>query len=113
MKLEVSAKKYSEKEHTIDQRVTYLAFIAGANYVESNRWISCVDELPKNNERVIIYNANSKDYNTYMIDIGFFTVLKKGEGSFYCNHKHYKPIQDITKWMHLPNAPKGEGWDYF
>ncbi len=113
MDIELASKKYSEKEHTIDQRVAYLAFIAGANYVEANRWVSCSDELPKQNERVIIYNGNRKDQNTYVIDIAFYTYLKKEGGSFYCNNKHYKPIQDITKWMPLPKSPNETDWDHF
>ena len=60
-----------------------LAFIAGAKWADSNRWISPEDELPEDGQRVLTYreytgadsgkSRSNVELETYFDEFGFLT----------------------------------------
>lgn len=62
-----------------------------------NEWIACKDKMPKMNQRVLVYEKDSK--HGYDIDIDWY------DGIFwFFKQDGEKP--KVTHWMPLPEEPK-------
>jgi hypothetical protein len=95
-----------------------------------NEWISVDDRLPKDGERVLIYDGNAYQWcptvNAAIFVKGRTANELKADGyklisiadedgnnkkpyCWKCNHSHMKWFgQMVTHWMPLPELPKGE-----
>ena len=62
-------------------------------------WISVEDRLPEDNETVLTIDTESK------MEVCFYQTEWKGVFQRYCG---FVKIFNITHWMPLPEAPKGE-----
>lgn len=84
------------------------AFVAG--YAAAQRWIPVTERLPEEDgERVLVYPVG-KYYGEVLT---FCKYPRQGDGvkanSFIWTCEGITHMEDITHWLPLPAAPKGEG----
>jgi hypothetical protein len=79
------------KEWLIESLVKFCIELA-----EGDNWIDVKDELPKYNQRVLLY----KTYHD-VIEIGIRLKTDKSGEYYSCEYSHY-----VTHWQPLPKPPK-------
>ena len=70
-----------------------------ANGVTIQRWIPVTERLPDSGKYVLLYCSDG------LYGEGHYRAY---ENKWYLSKITYKSIPDVTHWMPLPEAPKGE-----
>ena len=76
-------------------------------YADATKWIPVSERLPEEDGRYLVltpgYILGGDDYNVWLI-------WYRPQGGFYDIDPQWgdMPMDDVTHWMPLPEAPKGE-----
>ncbi len=104
-KIKNEANKFAEQEAEIgeiDRDALYKGFYHGAKWALSHQWVSVEDELPPNNEDVLVALVNG---NYTFVGVAWCSKGSNGTKRWYSDDENLN-MDFIRFWMPIPPLPE-------